>query len=82
MLHTSENYFDECGVNVIGRGDSNYGDVVANIASSLRYLTCEDPRSLQRIANAARRTATRASWANFIVYYEEAYCLALSKIKK
>lgn len=78
MLHTSENYFDECGVNVIGRGDSNYGDVVANIASSLRYLTCEDPS----IANAARRTATRASWANFIVYYEEAYCLALSKIKK
>lgn len=82
VLHTSENYFDECGVNVIGRGDSNYGDVVANIASSLRYLTCEAPKSLQRIANAARRTAARASWANFITYYDEAYCLALSKVKK
>ncbi len=37
-LKTSENYFDECGVNVIGRGDSNYESVVDNIAHSIEYL--------------------------------------------
>ena len=81
VLRTYENYFDECGVNVIGRNDSNYWDVVTNISHSIEYLTCEDPASVKKISAAARRTAAAASWANFIKYYEEAYCIALSKVK-
>lgn len=82
ILSTTDNTFDDCGVNVAGRGDANYGDVVARISSSLRYLTCEDTRSLASISAAARRTAARASWSNFISAYEDAYATAISKIRK
>ncbi len=77
VLETYENYFEECGVNVIGRGDSNYHDVVANIAHSIEYLTCADSRTTARIRRAAMRTAAAASWANFITYYDRAYDIAL-----
>ncbi|MDE5667990.1 MAG: glycogen/starch synthase [Duncaniella sp.] len=79
VLESFENYFEECGVNVIGRGDSNYHDVVNNIANSIRYLSCVDQRTMSRIRRAAMRTAAAASWANFIAYYDRAYDLALSK---
>jgi len=79
VLESFGNYFEDCGVNVIGRGDSNYHDVVTNIANSIRYLTCADPRTMSRIRRAAMHTAAAASWANFIKYYEEAYDIALSK---
>lgn len=79
VLRLSENYFDECGVNVIGRGDSNYWDVVTNIAHSLEYLTCADKETTRHISAAARHTAAEATWGHFIKYYLEAYCIALSK---
>lgn len=79
VLESFENYFEDCGVNVIGRGDSNYHDVVNNIANSIRYLTCADARTTATIRRAAMRTAAAASWANFIAYYDQAYDIALSK---
>ena len=79
VLESFENYFEDCGVNVIGRGDSNYHDVVNNIANSLRYLTCADSSTTAKIRRAAMRTAAAASWANFIVYYDQTYDIALSK---
>lgn len=82
ILSTADNTFDACGVNVIGRGDSNYPDVVHNIAASLRYLSCESTEVLAAISEAARRTADLASWSNFIKFYDEAYSEALSKVKK
>lgn len=79
VLESFENYFEDCGVNVIGRGDSNYHDVVNNIANSLRYLTCADSNTTAKIRRAAMRTAAAASWANFIAYYDRTYDIALSK---
>lgn len=81
-LKTSENYFDECGVNVIGRGDSNYESVVDNIAHSLEYLTCADEKEIKKIHKAAMHTASEAAWPKFMVYYDEAYALALSKAEE
>ncbi|MDE5651412.1 MAG: glycosyl transferase, partial [Duncaniella sp.] len=80
-LEAFENYFDACGVNVIGRGDSNYAGVVDNVAHSIEYLTCVDERESKKIHKAAMKTAAEASWANFIKYYEEAYDIALRKVK-
>lgn len=82
VLESFENYFDACGVNVIGRGDSNYAGVVDNVAHSIEYLTCVDERESKKIHKAAMKTAAEASWANFIRYYDEAYDLALRKVKK
>ena len=81
VLEAFDNYFDECGVNVIGRGDSNYWDVVTNISHSIEYLTCSGPSDIARISAAAMHTADEASWQNFISYYEKAYALALQKAK-
>lgn len=78
-LRTSENYFDECGVNVIGRGDSNYGNVVDNIAHAIEYLTCTDEKETKKIRKAAMETASKAAWSKFMAYYDEAYTLALAK---
>lgn len=78
-LRTSENYFYECGVNVIGRGDSNYGYVVDNIAHAIEYLSCADEKEIKKIHKAAMETASKAAWSKFMAYYDEAYTLALAK---
>ena len=82
VLEAFENYFEECGVNVIGRGDSNYWDVVHNIAHSIEYLTCADDKTLKKIHKAAKATAAAAAWSNFIKYYDEAYEAALANVRK
>lgn len=82
VLQTSDNYFDECGVNVIGRNDSNYEGVVEGIAHSVEYLTCISDKEDKKIHKAAMKTASDASWSNFIKYYEETYDIALHKVKK
>ncbi|MCM1355328.1 MAG: glycosyltransferase [Staphylococcus sp.] len=79
VLRTSENYFDECGVNVIGRGDSNYDFVVENIAHGIEYLSCVDSKEEKKIRKAAMQTAADAAWSKFMVYYDEAYAIALAK---
>lgn len=79
VLKVSENYFDECGVNVIGRGDSNYRSVVENISHSIEYLTCADEKETKKIHKVAMRTAAEAAWPKFMVYYDQAYALALDK---
>lgn len=79
VLASFDNDFEDCGVNVIGRSDSNYDSVVHSIAHSIEFLTCVDDRTRRRISRAAMKTAAEASWSNFIVYYDEAYSLALDK---
>ena len=79
ILSSFKNDFDDCGVNVIARGDFNYGEVVENIAQSLKYLVdCGATASLA-ISKAAMKTASAAAWDNFIEYYLEAFEIALKK---
>ena len=79
ILSSFKNDFDDCGVNVIARGDFNYGEVVENIAQSLEYLVdCGATASLA-ISKAAMKTASAAAWDNFIEYYLEAFEIALNK---
>ncbi len=79
ILSSFKNDFDDCGVNVIARGDFNYGEVVENIAQSLKYLVdCGETASLA-ISKAAMKTASAAAWDNFIEYYLEAFEIALNK---
>lgn len=79
VLKDFENVFDDCGVNVIGRSDSNYHDVVGQIASAVEYLALADAKLSKKVGKAAMSTATRASWEEFIRFYDEAYSLALDK---
>ncbi len=81
VLDTVENQFEDAGVNVIGRNDSNYHEVVDNIARSLKFLTCADKLQTETIHAAAMATASRAAWSYFVVYYLDAFEIALRNAK-
>ncbi|MDE6497567.1 MAG: glycogen/starch synthase [Muribaculaceae bacterium] len=78
--------FATSGVEVIHRSDSNYHDVVAGIASSVRTLLNANPEKTTEIASAAEATAGKAMWCHFIDNYTVAYEKALKardkRIKK
>ncbi|MCM1116342.1 MAG: glycosyltransferase [Pseudoflavonifractor sp.] len=76
ILTSADSTFEETGVNVAGRGDSNYPAVVDSISRSLRFLVNTDEASRKEIASAAMATSDRASWSRFIKYYTEAYSIA------
>lgn len=79
ILDNYRNSFEDCGVRVIHRTDSNYGEVCMNIAESLWELYNFTPEQRLKIRKAAQRTAEEASWSNFIVDYIIAYRQALDK---
>ena len=79
ILSSFKNEFDDCGVNVIARGDFNYGEVVENIAQSLKYLVDCGATASTAISASAMKTAKTAAWDNFIKYYLEAFAVALNK---
>ncbi len=81
VMSTSEPTFEISGVNVIGRTDSNYDTVVDTISRSLRFLIDGKPAELAEISEAARATAGRASWSNFIAFYLEAFAIAITNEK-
>ncbi|MDE6121550.1 MAG: glycosyl transferase, partial [Muribaculaceae bacterium] len=70
--------FDKCGVEVIARTDGNYQEVVQEIASAIRSLQQATPETIREIRSAATNTASKAEWADFIAYYDQAYCCALN----
>lgn len=82
ILSKYANGFESCGVDVITRGDFNYDQVKEDIALALRDLTLAPAPEKKKISNAARNTAKDASWDNFIVYYEEAFAVALEHAAK
>ncbi len=69
--------FGQCGVNVVNRGDSNYGAVVLDICNSIKSLVKCGKRDSEAISKAAMRTAKCAAWTNFIAYYERSFETAL-----
>ncbi|MBQ9556872.1 MAG: glycogen/starch synthase [Muribaculaceae bacterium] len=68
---------DKTGVKVLHRTDSNYGDTVQAIASSLINLYVMDHKQSQAVSKGARATSKVASWDNFIKCYDVAYGHAL-----
>ena len=82
MQSTTEGTFDDCGVCVIPRDDSNYDMVVAAMADELSGLTASGDGRRRRISEAARATAAACDWSHFIEYYRRAYALAFANNMK
>ncbi len=82
VLDTFGNDSDACGVKVLHRSDSNYGETVQAIASSLINLYLMDPKTANGVSKAARKTSKAASWDAFIEYYVKAYDLALEAARQ
>lgn len=78
VLNVSKNDFNESGVNVVARNDSNYHEVVDAIANSLEDLLLKSPAERAKIAKSAMTTANKAAWSHFIKYYIEAFDKALT----
>ncbi len=77
VLDNFENSFGACGVKVLHRNDSNYNDVVSQIASNVLALIDEDGKAAASIRNAAAATSKQAQWKQFMSYYYESYSEAL-----
>lgn len=82
VLSTGKNGFAESGVVVIPRNDSNYHEVVEQVASNMMALSQAAPEVLALDSAAARATADKAEWDYFITYYIEAFRIALSASDK
>ena len=82
VLSTGKNGFAESGVVVIPRNDSNYHEVVEQVASNMMALSQAAPEVLASDSAAARATAGKAEWDYFITYYIEAFRIALSASDK
>lgn len=70
------------GVVVIPRTDSNYYEVVEQIANQLTDYMHYTEDEVQAARKAAASLAHKADWKHFFSYYREAYALALSKAMK
>lgn len=77
ILASSKPEFEVSGVNVIARTDSNYGEVVDEIARSVFSLISAPAKQRAKIAKAAMATASKAAWDHFMTYYITAFDTAL-----
>ena len=73
VLSNFENSFGKCGVKVLHRSDSNYYNVVDELAAQLTLLASMPDNLIEVARKAAMDTAKCASWANFIDFYTQAY---------
>ena len=65
------------GVEVIIRDEDNYDEVSNRIAETLVALSQKNKSEISKTRSAALKLADSADWEHFIVYYQEAYSIAL-----
>lgn len=82
ILSSSKSDFETSGVVVINRNDSNYSEVVENLANDFRKLADASDDYREKASKAARETAEKAEWNYFITYYVEAFAMALDAAAK
>ena len=69
------------GITVLKRDDTNYSEVVDGTAARIREVASLELEKRNEYRENAREVAQIALWENQIQYYQEAYSLALAKIK-
>ncbi len=74
------NGFEISGSVIFSRGDNNYWEVVEEISTALLQYAAADDKFIKATRKAAMQTAARASWTNFIKYYNEAFEQALRSV--
>ena len=82
VLADFDNAFEVCGVKVLHRTDSNYSELVDQIAYNVYALFSDSAIDIAKVRNAAMATSKAASWDNFAVKYVEAYKQALENLHK
>lgn len=67
------------GVAVIHRTDSNYDEVVDNVALNIQRFMQQPAENIERARKAAASLAKKAEWKHFFKFYRKAYDIALNK---
>lgn len=80
ILNNVGNGFDVSGSLIIHRNDSNYNDVVWTLAQAILYYAKASNEKVAAVRAAAMATAEKASWTDFIKYYDKAYSIALDSV--
>ena len=70
------------GIAVVERDDDNYQQVVEGVVKRLREMAGLDKKDRKKYRENARKVAQIALWEHQIVYYREAYSLALHKVQE
>lgn len=73
--------FDNCGVNVVPRTDSNYSHVVEEITTSVEWLFTHHS-SAPAVGKTAMETSAMAAWQYFIDYYIVAFTMAVENARE
>ncbi|MGM9825829.1 MAG: glycogen/starch synthase, partial [Paludibacteraceae bacterium] len=68
---------DTLSVTVIERNDSNYYDVVDQVARRLVYFAQLPAEEMEQVRKEAAAVAKKAEWRYFFKYYRQAYDIAL-----
>ncbi len=71
----------EDGVKVIHRSDYNYSEVADVIKDTISELSGLAPEKVKEIRKRAQAISEKALWKHFIIYYYEAYDVALRKMQ-
>lgn len=69
------------GVAVIHRTDSNFDEVVNNIARNIQQFMLQPAENIEAARKAALQLSKKAEWKSFFKYYRKAYDIALTKAK-
>ena len=72
---------DHPGITVLDRDDNNYSEVVDGVVDRVREVAALELPERNKYRENAREVAQIALWENQIVYYQEAYSLALAKVQ-
>ena len=69
------------GITVLDRDDNNYDEVVDGVEKRVEEIAALDLAERGKYRENAREVAQIALWENQIKYYQEAYSIALEKVK-
>ncbi|MCM1377133.1 MAG: glycogen/starch synthase [Clostridium sp.] len=78
-LDATSNDLVGAGLKIVERNDTDYVMAKEMIAGTLRDFFMTSEPKVRTIRRAARETSEKATWENFMSYYDEAYAIAMEK---
>lgn len=82
VLSHEANTLTKTGVKVLQRYDNNFISTSQQLADAIVEMSKMSKKDKNTIDRAATKLAAEAEWKNFIVYYEQAYEIALQRMQE
>ncbi len=82
VLSHEANTLTKTGVKVLQRYDNNFISTSQQLADAIVEMSKMSKKDKNAIDRAATKLAAEAEWKNFIVYYEQAYEIALQRMQE